>query len=125
MLYLQDWCQRLLKHVSFSPYFLQFSSFQYDPFHSQECWALSIKRCSRSFPITKGVRSTPHPYSVLVYVWFFILCKSDHRRLSSGCVKCLESTIMSFSIKNRPKVVYKQAKVALDSLAPISLIAIH
>ncbi len=45
-----------------------------------------------------------------------ISCKSEHRRLSSGCVKCLESTIMSCSIKNRPEALYKQAKVALDSL---------
>ncbi len=43
------------------------------------------------------------------------LGKSDHRRLSSGCLKCLESTIMSCSIKNRPEGLYKQAKVALDS----------
>ncbi len=34
----------------------------------------------------------------------------------SGCVKCLESTIMSCSVKNRPEVLCKQAKVALDSL---------
>ncbi len=29
----------------------------------KECWALSINRCPRSFPITEGVRATPHPYS--------------------------------------------------------------
>ncbi len=45
----------------------------------------------------------------------FIWCKSDHHRLSFGCVKCLKSTIMSCNIKNRPEVLYKQAKVALDS----------
>ena len=46
---------------------------------------------------------------------FFISCKSDIYSLSSGCVKCLESTIMSCGIKNRLEVLYKQAKVALDS----------
>ncbi len=56
-------------------------------------------------------------------ITFFISCKSDIYSLSSGCVKCLESTGMSCSIKNRPEVLYKQAKVALDSYK--SLICKH
>ncbi len=47
----------------------------------------------------------------------FISCKSELCRLSSGCVKCLESTDMSCSIRNHPEVLYKQPKVALDSYA--------
>ncbi len=46
----------------------------------------------------------------------FISCESDHPRLSSDCVKCLESTDMNCSMQKRPEVLYKQAKVALDSL---------
>ena len=45
----------------------------------------------------------------------FISCKSAHFRLGSGRVKCPESTDMSCSMRTRPKVLYKQAKVALDS----------
>ncbi len=48
---------------------------------------------------------------------FFISCKSDHPRLNSDCVKCLESTDMNCSMTNRPEVLYKQAKVALDSFS--------
>ncbi len=48
--------------------------------------------------------------------------KSDHSRLISGCVKCIESTIMSCSIKNRPEVLYKQAKVALDSFPAVGTV---
>ena len=48
---------------------------------------------------------------------FFISRKSDYHRLSSGCVKCLESTDMSCSMQNRPEVLYKQAKVALGSFS--------
>ena len=36
--------------------------------------------------------------------------------MSSGCVKCPESTDLSCSMYNRPNVLYKQAKVTLDSL---------
>ncbi len=75
------------------------------PESGKECWALLINTCPWSFPVTAGVRASPDPIS----------CKSDHRRLSSGCVKCLESTDMSWSMENRPEVLYKQAKVALDS----------
>ncbi len=34
----------------------------------QECWALSINICPWSFLITTGVRESPHPYMILVWV---------------------------------------------------------
>ena len=48
-------------------------------------------------------------------VWDAISCKSDcHSRLSYWYKKGLELTIICIT-KNRPEVLYKQAKVALDS----------
>ncbi len=40
----------------------------------------------------------------------------DYCRLSSGCVKCLESTDMSCKMYNRPEVLFMQAKATLDDL---------
>ncbi len=60
---------------------------------TQECRAHSTHKCPWSFSSMDGVRESPHPYLILV-----------------------ESTDMNCSMKNRPEVLYKQAKVALDSL---------
>ncbi len=62
---------------------------------SNECWALSINICSRSFLIT-DIRVSLHPYMILVYG---------------------SQQIWLVPFKTRPEVLYKQAKVTLDSLA--------
>ncbi len=64
----------------------------------KKCWALLINMCPWSFPITTGIRA------------------------SSGRVKCLESTDISCSMENRPEVLYKQAKVALDYLVRLGIL---
>ncbi len=55
----------------------------------KECWALLINICPWFFLIITIVRGRPHPYLILVRL--FISCKSDHSRLSSGSVKCLDT----------------------------------
>ena len=84
---------------------------------------------SSDLPLQPSVRLTLNFIQFLHIYWMlemqnltlFISCKSDHRRLSFGCVKSLESTDMSCSIENRPVVLYKQAKVSLDSLRLIKM----
>ncbi len=56
-----------------------------------------------------------HILSWYCYDDWFIKTKSDHCRLSYSRVKCQKSIEMSPNMKNRPVVLYKQAKVALDS----------
>ena len=43
----------------------------------QEWWALSINRCPRSFPITKSVRETCHPYIIFLWVEFIDSTDND------------------------------------------------
>ena len=61
-------------------------------------------------------------YEDCLSTFFFTSCKLDCR-LNSGCVKCQEPTEISCSMKNPCEVLYKQAKLSLDSYSVQDIIA--